>query len=249
MIPRIEIVEMIAAAGFDAVLVDLEHGPITTAELGPLVTAGQGRGLYVIARIAPGAEIGPILDLGVDGVLAPHVTSASDAAALVRAGRFPPQGDRSLNPYVRGTAYGTSDAAGPHEANDRTALIAMLEGAQALVELDAICAVNDIDAVFIGPVDLSGALGLVGQPEHPKVIEAIRDTFRRLERHDIGTGIYAPSPQAAARWLAAGATLVAISADVAMGMHAFRDTRHRLSLAVSAELGSSERVATPPDEG
>ncbi|MGH2684976.1 MAG: aldolase/citrate lyase family protein, partial [Actinomycetota bacterium] len=108
MLPRIEVLEMVALAGFDVAILDLEHGPFQTSDLPELAAAAQGAGMFVVARLGDSSEttIGNVLDAGVDGVLVPHVFSDVEAMRVVRAGRYPPAGNRSLNPYVRGTRYG-----------------------------------------------------------------------------------------------------------------------------------------------
>lgn len=241
MIPRVEIVEMLAAAGFDAVLVDLEHGAIEVSDLMGLAAAAQGSGMYAIARLASSEEhvLARALDAGVDGVLVPHVSSAEEARRLVRAGRFPPAGDRSLNPYVRGLRYDRGKRAGREEANRRVALLAMVEGADAVRQLDDICAVDGLDGVFVGPVDLSASLGVPGEPEHPLVVEEVGRIFSRVAELDVASGIYAPTAEAAARWFRASASLVALSADVAMAVREFTATR---AAVVEAVGGPATRV-------
>lgn len=227
LIPRVEIVEMIGYAGFDAVIIDLEHGPIGAADLPGLAAVARGAELHAIARVPAGspAVIAAALDSGVSGVLVPHVTSVEDARAVVSAGRFPPRGERSLNPYVRGTGYGHDLDRGLASIDSGVALIAMLEGAAALDELESICAVPELDGVFIGPVDLSGSLGHPGEPEHPSVVEAVRRAFERARGVGGHAGVYAPTAEAAARWFEAGAAIVAVSADAAMVLRAFSGMR------------------------
>jgi 4-hydroxy-2-oxoheptanedioate aldolase len=234
LIPRLEIIELLAAAGFGAVLLDLEHGPIGPAELPLMAAAAQGAGMFAIARVAEGtaAEIGRVLDAGVDGVLVPHVSSPEAARRLVEFGRFPPAGDRSINPYVRGTGYG--DHAGLDAVNDRIALVAMLEGADALENLDAICAVDGLDGAFVGPVDLSAALGHPGHPEHPEVVAAVGDVLDRVSVAGLASGVYAPTAEAATRWLDRGAQLVALSADSAMALRGFRAGSEAVTAAAVA---------------
>jgi 2-keto-3-deoxy-L-rhamnonate aldolase RhmA len=229
LLPRVEMVELLAAAGFDAVLVDLEHGPIADAELPGIVAAGHGAGVYVLARLgerAP-ATIGRVLDCGVDGVVLPHVESAADAREAVDAARFPPDGSRSLNPYVRAAGYDAQETF-LATANAGVAVLVMVEGKDGLAALDEIAAVAGIDSVFVGPVDLSTSLGFPGQPEHPLVLEKVRDLMDRLAEAGVGTGIYCPTPAAAARWQQAGARLAALSADIAMAGAGFRRTVQEL---------------------
>jgi 4-hydroxy-2-oxoheptanedioate aldolase len=240
MLPRVEIVEMLAGAGFDAVVVDLEHAPIESDQLPALAAAGRGAGIAVIARLGSSepAGIAKVLDTGVDGLLVPHVGSARAAADVVSAARYPPDGTRSLNPYVRATRYDRGPAAGKDGANAWSAVIAMLEGADAIAELDGICDVAGLDGVFVGPVDLSAALGVPGDPEHPSVVEAVTGVLARARSHDVATGLYAPTPEAAARWFGQGASLVALSADIAMASASFA--------AASAQTGD---LLSVPDGG
>ena len=246
MLPRTEIVETLAKAGFDAVIIDLEHGPMVASDLPPLVSAARASGIRAIARVARNSavEIGHALDAGVDGVLVPHVTSAADAESVVNAGRFAPAGDRSVNPYARGNGYDLGVDETTESINRSVGIIAMLEGADAIANLETIGSVPGLDAIFIGPVDLSSSLGLGGDTEHPLVIEAVTEALARANDAGCYTGIYAPTPEAGARWLAAGARLVALSADVAMAMRAFAAT-------YSALQDSVARVASPAiaDEG
>jgi 2-keto-3-deoxy-L-rhamnonate aldolase RhmA len=230
MVPRVEIVEMLGLAGFDGVVIDLEHGPATVGDLPVLSAAARGSGMYAIARVREGtpAEIGVFLDTGVDGVLVPHVSTAAQAASVVAAGRFPPAGDRSLNPYVRGTHYGSDGDAARDLANARSAIIVMVEGAEGLQNLEAIGETDDLDAIFIGPVDLSASLGVPGQPEHPKVIETVTSIFSRLRERKVAAGIFAPTSEAAKRWRDSGAALVALSADAKMMQDAFVRMRAEL---------------------
>lgn len=229
LVPRLEMVELLANAGFDAVVVDLEHGPISIAELPGLVAAGHGAGAYVLARLGERtpATIGRALDCGVDGVLLPHVETAEDARDAVDAARFPPSGSRSLNPYVRAAGYHGDECFLATE-NAKVAVLVMVEGKDGLAALDDIAAVVGVDSVFVGPVDLSTSLGHPGQPEHPLVLDKIRDLMDRLARAGVGTGIYCPTPHAAARWQRAGARLATLSADIAMAGAGFRRTVEEL---------------------
>jgi 2-keto-3-deoxy-L-rhamnonate aldolase RhmA len=231
LIPRVEIVETLAHAGFEAIVLDLEHGPFTVAELPPLLAAARSLGMHTLVRVgqAEDAIIGSVLDTGPDGIVVPHVESAEQARRIVRAGRFPPEGERSINPYVRGNGYGAGGG-DLLASNAGTALVLMVEGRRGIAELDGICAVRGVDALFVGPVDLSAALGVPNQPEHPTVVAEVRSIFERLRHHDVAGGIYAPTPEAARRWFEAGARLVAVSADVAMIYRSFAAIRAEASL-------------------
>lgn len=227
LIPRLEVVEMLGLAGFDAVVIDLEHGPISLPNVQDLAAAAQGAGMYAVARVGGNseAEIGRVLDAGVDGILVPHVASTAEATQVVKAGRFPPIGERSINPYVRGNVYGADTNGSYIMADETIAIMAMLEGVDDLDKVSAICDVEGLDGVFIGPVDLAASLGLAGEAEHPKVTALVGDVIERVSAAKHGIGVYAPTPERAAEWFRRGASLVAMSADSAMASRAFTSGR------------------------
>jgi 4-hydroxy-2-oxoheptanedioate aldolase len=241
MLPRIEVVELLSAAGFAAVLIDLEHGPISHVDLPALAAAARGSGIYAVARLADASavSIGHALDAGVDGIMVPHVGSAADAERVVSWGRFGPVGQRSIQPFTRGNSYGLGTNASVEEVNDRVALIVMLEGRDVMSSLDAICQVPELDAVFIGPVDLSASLGLAGESDHPSVAAAVADALARIKAMDCASGVYASTSEAGARWFAQGSSLVAVSADTALALRAFRDA----SAAVGSALALTQRAS------
>ncbi len=230
LVPRVEIVESIAAADFDLVILDLEHGPYGPAELLPIVAAAQGAGLFAVVRTRDddAAQIARILDTGADGVMVPHVTSGDQAARVVRAARFPPGGERSVNPHVRALRY-VGDTEALRRADERTAVICMIEGIEGLAATEAIAATPRVDAIFVGPVDLSAALG-IGRPdpEHPKVIAKIQELLAQSADLGVATGIYAPTSEAGVRWLQLGARLVVTSVDTAVFGRALRSLRDSL---------------------
>lgn len=222
LVPRVEVVESLCQAGFEAVVIDLEHGPITVADLPPLVAAGQGAGMFVLVRVPEGLPslIGAVLDLAVDGVVVPHVSSASQAEEIVRSARFPPTGERSINPYVRAARYQGTDG-WTARADAGTAVLVMVEGAEAASALGAIAAVPGVDAVFVGPIDLSAALGRAGDPEHPDVVNEVGRIIAEADAAGVATAVYCPNPAAARRWQRIGARLVVLSADLAMAYDGF----------------------------
>jgi 2-keto-3-deoxy-L-rhamnonate aldolase RhmA len=222
LIPRVEIVEALGHAGFAFVILDLEHGPFGVSELPALIAAANGVGMHAVVRVPTATEavIGSVLDAGADGVLVPHVSSPDTAADVVAASRFAPQGARSVNPYVRAARYYATDDF-LQEANDDIAVVVMVEGKDGLDALRDIAVVPGLDAIFVGPVDLSAALGVPGQPEHPKVQDSVRGILTDLAAAGVPAGIYAPTPQAASRWRGLGTRLVALSADMAMAYGGF----------------------------
>ena len=223
IVPRIEIVELAAAAGYDAVVLDQEHGPISIDSLPALIAAARGAGLACIVRVPEcrAKQIESALDAGADGVLVPHVSSADAAAEAVGATRFAPEGRRGANPYVRAAGF-SGDPAFYGSSNARCACLAMVEGRAAVEALDEILATPGLDGIFVGPVDLSLSLGYHGQPEHPAVVEAVGDLVERGHDRGVATAVFAPTPAAARRWLDLGVRLVGLSVDTAAILAGFR---------------------------
>lgn len=214
LLPSPEIVELIALAGFDVVIVDLEHGPHDLADLRRALTAAAAHELPALVRVrtAAAAEIGAVLDLGASGVLVPHVESVAAAAAVVRAARFTPGGERGANPWVRAAGYGSREDWFAR-ADAEVAVLVMVEGPGALGELADIVSLPGLDGIFLGPMDLSHALGVPGQVGHPRVFEAVRDAVRLAADAGVAAGVFTPDPGLAAGWWQRGAQLVAAGVD------------------------------------
>lgn len=223
LVTHTDVVEAIALAGFDAVIVDMEHGPHDLGTVRAAVLAASAHGLYTVVRPPDtrAALIGAVLDLGADGVLVPGVGSAADAAAVVAAARFSPQGRRGSNPWVRASGFaGTPDWL--RRANSEVAVLVMVEGRDAVQDLDAILETDGLDGIFLGPVDLSHALGVPGQPGHPAVLAALADASASARRHGVAAGVFAPEAGIAREWFARGLGLVACGVDTHLLLGALR---------------------------
>ena len=225
IVPRVEVVEAIALAGFDVVVLDIEHGPLSVESLPPLVAAAHGAGMHVLVRVADQLPhgIGSVLDAGADGVVVPHVDSAAEARAAVAAARFPPAGERSIHLAVRAGGYGQrSDYLA--DSNASVAVLTMVESAEGLARLDEVLAVDDLDGVFVGPMDLAASLGLdpTTQTHDEVVLDCIRRVRDRAVAQDKAAAIFAPDPRGAREWLDAGIRLVALSVDTLLIAEGFR---------------------------
>lgn len=223
LIPRVEVVEIVAAAGFDVVVLDAEHGPFGVESLGPLIVAAQGRGLFAVVRVSELNRqlIGAVLDLGADGVLVPHVASAAQAEVAVRAARYPPAGTRSLHPMVRAGRYGT-DPGYAGAADARSAVLVMCEDAQAVAEVEDVVRTAGLDALFVGPFDLSAALGYPGRPTEPQVEQTVRAVLAAADRAGLPGALMAVGPAAARDWFERGARLVLVGVDTGVLVDGYR---------------------------
>lgn len=223
------IVELLAKAGFDAVVFDTEHGPLGPEALNVLVPTARAAGIVPVVRVRKNDStlIGAALDVGAAGVLVPQIDSAEAAVAAVSAGRFGPGGHRGSNPYVRAAGYhATRDWFA--RANGESAMIVMVEGQAGLAALPGIVATPQLDGIFIGPFDLAHALGVPGEIEHPLVLARIEEIVTAASANGIATGVFAPTAALATRWIDLGVRFVAVGFDTALVLEAFRNVRDRI---------------------
>lgn len=216
IIPSVEVVELVGLAGFDAVVLDIEHGAHGSEALGPLILAARARGIYPLVRVRSSDPTGiaAALDAGAAGVIVPQIGSLAEAERAVRAARFAPDGNRGANPFVRAADY-SGRLEWFAEANRDVAVLLMIEGLGGLEAAEQIVALPHLDGIFIGPIDLSHALGVPGETGHAGVVAAIRSVIAACGTCGVTAGIFAGTPEAARRWIGEGVTLVAVGADAA----------------------------------
>jgi len=208
--------ERIAALGYDYVCVDGQHGLIDYAGWRSALMAIDARGTSAGVVRVPAADltwIGFALDAGARGVIVPLVDNAEEAAAAVRACRYPPDGARSFGPIRSGLRIGPK----PSEANEAVACIVMIETADALRNLAEICATPGLDGVYVGPSDLRLAVGgaFPGDPavaeEFDKAVAAVAQEARKA---GIAGGIHCTDGAAASARLAEGFTFATVASDL-----------------------------------
>ena len=208
--------ELVCRSGVDWLGIDLQHGLATDARLSELVRAADVTRTPVFVRVAwnEPAAIMRALDAGADGVIVPMVSSAEEAAAAVRACRYPPAGERSWGP-TRASLGEAGYSAGT--ANEQTLCFPMIETAQGLERLEEIAAVPGLDGLFVGPSDLALSLGDPMAPTAP--VPSQRAAIERIAAVCAGqgliAGIYCGGASIVGDWARAGYTLLAIDADVA----------------------------------
>jgi 2-keto-3-deoxy-L-rhamnonate aldolase RhmA len=206
--------EACALAGYDWLLADLEHGSGgEDALLGQLLAAAAHQ-VPVIVRVETADRIraGRALDLGAAGVMFPRLDTAEQVRHALAHLRYPPDGDRGVATYNRACRFGRS----PGElakAGDRVTGIVQVESVSALDELEQIATTPGVDALFVGPRDLSHALGVPGQLDHPAFTSALSRVLDIGTRAGVATGLLAGTPDGAARYVEDGFTFVAVSSD------------------------------------
>ena len=212
--------EVVAAAGFDFCLFDMEHGTFDIETVENCLRACELHDVVGLIRTPDGSPqtVSRILDAGAQGILVPHVKSADQAASVVSAMTFGPPGARGINAVSRAANYGKCDYLEFfREADEETLIMIQIEDREAADELDAIAQVPGLDVIFCGPYDLSRSLGHIGRPEHPevkRVVERIVEVAAAKE--NCVPGIYVGSPEGAAEWQSKGARLFAYGGDVGL---------------------------------
>ncbi|ABE53875.1 HpcH/HpaI aldolase [Shewanella denitrificans OS217] len=180
--------EQLALAGYDYVIIDVEHTLFNPAQLDSLLLAAKASGISALVRI-PNSRwdwIAPLLDAGATGIIAANIKTAAEAEALVAASYYYPLGKRGLN-STRFNGYASQDlAASNTAANTKIVLIAMIESREGLANASAITAVTGIDAILEGAADLSQDLGLPWQTQHPDVKSALQDLQTVCARQSCG---------------------------------------------------------------
>ena len=185
--------EIAAGAGFDVVIIDLEHGAGDEAAARQQIRAG---GATVLVRTpGGGAQAGRMLDSGAAGVIFPRVASAGEARELAHAVRY--AGGRGVSPFARSNAWGAGTGAWRDEADARVACMIQIERTTALEEVEAIAALDDVDGLFVGPADLSNDLGLPPDLRDPGLRAAAERIARAAAQHGKGAAIHLPGPELA----------------------------------------------------
>jgi 2-keto-3-deoxy-L-rhamnonate aldolase RhmA len=205
--------EVLAAAGFDWLFIDAEHGPLETRELTEICQA-VGHKTACVVRVPEAAEL-PIkkaLDLGADGIIVPQVNTAEQAANVVRFARYAPEGARGVG-LARAHGYGTRFREYLRSANDEIAVIVQAEHATAVANIDAIVRVPGIDAVLLGPYDLSASLGKMGAVDDPVVVAAIARVTEACRAAGLPLGFFGVTASAVRPYLARGYTLIVAGVD------------------------------------
>jgi 4-hydroxy-2-oxoheptanedioate aldolase len=208
-------VEVIAGAGFDWLLLDTEHSPNDLESLLTQLQAAAPYPTHPVVRVPWNdmVMIKRVLDIGAQSLLVPYVSTPEEAAAAVSYTRYPPVGVRGVAGTTRASRFGrVKDYA--TRANEEICLLVQLETQRALDNLEAICAVEGVDGVFIGPADLHASLGHTGQIANPQVKPLIDEAIRRIRKCGRAPGILTPSEADAHHWLDCGALFVAVGADV-----------------------------------
>jgi 4-hydroxy-2-oxoheptanedioate aldolase len=216
-LPSPPVVEILAQAGFDWLLIDTEHGPIDTEKLQAMIRATSETQAAPIVRLAGNLDwlAKRALDAGALGVMMPGVNSAEEALAAVRAVRYPPGGNRGFGPTFAALRWGLTSAEYAQQANEAVMAIVQIEHVDAVARIDQILAAPGIDLALIGPYDLSGSMGLLGQVGHSDVQAAIDQVLKATKKAGVPVGIFGTAADEINRYVLQGFQAILVGVDVA----------------------------------
>jgi 4-hydroxy-2-oxoheptanedioate aldolase len=210
-------VEVIAGAGFDWILLDTEHSPSDLENVLTQLQAAAPYPSHPVVRVPWNdmVTIKRVLDIGAQSLLVPYVSSAVEARSAVSYTRYPPAGVRGVAGTTRATRFGRVQEYA-RRAHEEICVLVQVETQAALDNLEAICGIDGVDGVFIGPADLHASLGHAGEIANPKVKPLIDDAVRRIRKSGKAPGILTPNEADARHWLECGALFVAVGSDVGL---------------------------------
>lgn len=214
-IPSTDVAEIMGCAGYDWVAVDLEHGSFTRRDLSDIFRAIELGGTVPFARVADltMTSIKGALDSGAKGLIFPMIESRDQLNVAIDHALYPPEGTRGVG-FCRANLFGKEFDQGIIENSD-TFFCAMIENIRALDKLDKIFSHPKLDAIMVGPYDLSGSMDLTGQFEHPDFIAVLDTIARKAEKHEVPLGLHVvqPDPEQLAAKIAEGYCFIAYGID------------------------------------
>jgi len=213
--------EIMARVGFDFLAIDTEHGIMDLETVSNLIRAIESISKTVIPMVRLAGNDYSItkryLDAGAKGIIVPFVNSDSEALEIVRSAKYYPDGERGVG-FCRANNYGVDFEKYLSESNENTLVVAQIENIKAIENIDEIMSIPLIDAVFIGPYDISASMGIPGQLNHPKMEKAISTVLNKGKEYEktVGTHVVAPDPDEVKRNLKKGFNMIAYSIDTVM---------------------------------
>jgi 4-hydroxy-2-oxoheptanedioate aldolase len=207
--------EVVAGAGFDWLVIDVEHSPNDLESVLSQLQAIEPYPTHAVVRVPSNdmVTIKRVLDVGAQTLLVPQVNTPEEARAAVSYTRYPPEGLRGVGGTTRATRFGRIPNYG-RRAHEEICLLVQVESGQAIANIEAIAAVEGIDGIFVGPADLHASLGHIGDTRHPEVLPLIDEAIVRIRKAGKAPGILTGVESDARRWIDLGAKFVAVGADI-----------------------------------
>lgn len=212
------IVELIGKSGFDWVWIDYEHGIGNTRELLSMCQAAAIHKMPAIVRIGANnlQQVKQALDFGAAGVMVPYINTAEEAAELVKYTRFSPKGLRGVARSTRAAQFGLTFTDYLSTADDKVLVSVQIETPEAVANVEEIAAVEGVDVVFVGPLDLTASMGISFQFEHPDFVAALDKVAAACKKHKKVAGVLTPTHALAQSCIGKGYTFLVVSTDGSM---------------------------------
>ena len=211
-------IECLGYAGFDYVIIDMEHAPHHLSNMQNLIRAAQIAKIVPIVRIIENSYhlINQVLDIGAAGVQIPHVKCKEDIKEILEHAKFFPKGNRGMCRYVRAAKYSSIKGEEYFKRANENLIIIQIEGKEGYKNIDSIIEHGGFDILFIGPYDLSQSLGVPGNIEHPLVLESVNKIVKKCNEKRIIVGNFNDSMPMAKMWIKKGIRYISYSVDVGL---------------------------------
>ena len=223
--------EIVGQAGFDWVLIDLEHGAGVEKDVLAQLQALESSPSAVLVRVesAESPRISRILDMGAEGIMCPKVDNAIEAKKVINGLHYPPFGNRGVAKMVRATQFGLNFNTYYDESKDNILGIVQIETLEALGNLDEIATIEGVDILFIGPADLSMAMGIFGQFDHPMFVDALNKIVKAAQKANKAIGILIFNPDDYDKYHNMGIRFIACGSDATFVAEGARDMAKKLN--------------------
>ena len=208
--------EMAAACGYDWMSFDGEHAPNTVQTMLQQLQAVSAYDTHPLVRVVEGTAAGikQMLDIGFTTIMTPMIDTKEQAEAMVAAMRYAPEGVRGAGAALTRSSCWNRVPGYIKRAEENLCLVVQAESTRALGNIESIAALDGVDGIFIGPVDLATSMGFYGDVTRPEVQDAVADGIKRIRAAGKGAGIFALNPEFAERCVAWGANMVTVACDV-----------------------------------
>lgn len=228
--PEPLIVETMGAAGFDFLLIDLEHGALTIYQLQSMLAALRFSESMVIVR-APWNDavwVKRILDVGADGVVLPWVNSRAECEVAVASAKYPPEGVRGFGPGRVAALHGGVEEYA-RIANEHVLVLAQIERAEAVERLDEILTTPGLDGIMVGPADLAASMGYLHDMENPAVEAAILQILEGCRQHRVPFGMFTGTAEQARTWIGRGGQIATVGSDAGFVNEGIAETQREIA--------------------
>jgi 2-dehydro-3-deoxyglucarate aldolase/4-hydroxy-2-oxoheptanedioate aldolase len=225
---------MLASCGLDFVIYDMEHGRCDIALASELIVSCRGTDIVPMVRAADveAAPLSRLLDLGARGVMVPRVETRAQMERIVAELKYAPQGKRGVALGIAHDLYRAGGAGFFAEANEDTAVIAIIETARALENLDDIVSVPGLDVAWMGHYDLTVSLGIPAQFDHPRFLAAMDALINSCNRHNVAPGFLPATPSDTVRWIRKGFRAISLGSDIGVYLAAIRNFQEQVKSGI-----------------